>query len=86
MEYNDFNYLLAEKTMDLSSFDYGSDPGFRLRNSIGTFVLRWEYSPGSTLFLVYNLNESANFENDLDSWDQSSSNALYFKISYWLKN
>jgi len=86
MEYNDFNYLLAEKTMDLSSFNYGSDPGFRLRNSIGTFVLRWEYSPGSTLFLVYNLNESANFENDLDLWDQSSSNALYFKISYWLKN
>lgn len=86
MEYNDFNYLLAEKTMDLRSFDYGSDPGFILRNSIGTFVLRWEYSPGSTLFLVYNLNESANFENDLDSWDRSSSNALYFKISYWLKN
>ena len=86
MDYDEYYSLVKERTMELNPYDYSSDLGFELENSIGTFVLRWEYSPGSALFLVYNLNENALFENSIGSWEKSSANALYFKISYWFKN
>ena len=86
MDYDEYYTLVRERTMELNPYHYSSDLGFELENSIGTFVLRWEYSPGSALFLVYNLNENTLFENSIGSWERSSSNALYFKISYWFKN
>jgi hypothetical protein len=86
MDYHEFYNLVEQKTMDLASYNYGSDPGFRLMDTIGTFVLRWEYTAGSTLFLVYNLNQNEYFENSLGAWDTDLSNAVYFKVNYWLKN
>ena len=90
MKYEDFFYLLEPNTMELDTYPYleegNGDPGFKIENSIGTFVLRWEYSPGSALFLVYNLNENKYFENSTGSWDKSSANAIYLKLSYWFKN
>ena len=89
MEYETFSYLVEQKTMDLEPYPYlneNEDPGFEIENSIGTFVLRWEYSPGSALFLVYNLNENKLYENSSGIWDRSSANAVYLKLSYWFKN
>ena len=90
MKYEDFFYLVEPNTMELDTYPYleesNGDPGFKIENSIGTFVLRWEYSPGSTLFLVYNLNENKYYENSTGSWDKSSANAIYLKLSYWFKN
>jgi len=86
MDYHEFYNLVEQKTMDLASYNYGSDPGFRLMDTIGTFVLRWEYTAGSTIFLVYNLNQNEYFENSLGAWDTDLSNAVYFKVNYWLKN
>ena len=50
-----------------------------------TFVMRWEYNPGSTLFLVYNLNEYDYYSSSDGSWSSGSSNAIVFKLNYWLK-
>ena len=51
--------------MDLESYDYlgisgNENPDFKVFNTVGTFVLRWEYMPGSTLYAVYNLNQRVN--------------------------
>lgn len=42
-----------------------SDPNFNLKSLRGTVVLRWEYRPGSTLYLVWTQNR-ADYENPGD--------------------
>jgi hypothetical protein len=42
-----------------------SDPSFNLKSLRGTVVLRWEYRPGSTLYLVWTQNR-ADYENPGD--------------------
>ena len=89
MNYESFYRLRAPKTMDLQEYDYlqnYEDPDFKLYNTVGTFVFRWEYRPGSTFFLVYNLNQSSYYSPSEKDWSYEDSNALYFKINYWFKN
>ena len=88
MNYLRYYELISPETMSLQSFDYLSlyeNPNFKLENRVGTFVLRWEYNPGSTLFLVYNMNEYDYYSASDDSWSSGSSNAIVFKLNYWLK-
>ena len=61
------------------------NPDFRLFNTVGTFVLRWEYLPGSTMYLVYNLNQRSDYNFSDRVWNLEKENAVYFKINYWLK-
>jgi hypothetical protein len=67
------------------------DPNFSLASLRGNAVLRWEYSPGSTLFLVWTQNRSDSesigtfrtgpaFSRLLDA---SADNIFMVKISYW---
>ena len=89
MDYESFYRLQAPKTMDLQEYDYlqdHEDPDFKLYNTVGTFVFRWEYRPGSTLFLVYNLNQSRYYSPSENEWSSENENALYFKLNYWFKN
>ena len=76
--------------MDIEPYDYlgisgNENPDFRLFNTVGTFVLRWEYLPGSTLYLVYNLNQRSDYNFSDKIWNLEKENAAYFKINYWLK-
>ena len=84
--YYDFKELLRPKTLEFAQFDGDVyDPSFEMQNNIGTFVLRWEYLPGSTLFVVYNLNDS-NYRSESDSdWFTSQSNTLFIKLNYWFQ-
>jgi hypothetical protein len=52
---------------------------------VGTFVLRWEYRPGSTLYLVYNLNSNKYFSAEDGRWDKDNANSLFVKFNYWLQ-
>jgi hypothetical protein len=67
------------------------DPNFSLASLRGNAVLRWEYSPGSTLFLVWTQNRS-----DTESigsfhagraltrlWGAGADNIFMVKLSYW---
>jgi hypothetical protein len=67
------------------------DPNFSLASLRGNAVLRWEYSPGSTLFLVWTQNRS-----DTETigtfrtgpalgrlFDASADNIFLVKVSYW---
>jgi hypothetical protein len=56
-------------------------------------VLRWEYRPGSTMFLVWaqgrdasesQANEFGFRQNFQDIFNQHPNNTLLLKISYWI--
>jgi hypothetical protein len=68
------------------------DPDFNFKSLRGTAVLRWEYLPGSTLFLAWTHNRF-NFDNpgsqrigrDLSSLlDADDDNIVLLKVTYWI--
>jgi hypothetical protein len=67
------------------------DPNFSLASLRGNAVLRWEYSPGSTLFLVWTQNRSdsesiGTFQTGraLDRlFGAAGDNIFLVKVSYW---
>jgi hypothetical protein len=67
------------------------DPNFSLASLRGNAVLRWEYSPGSTLFLVWTQNRSATESigtfrtgRALDRlFGATADNIFMVKVSYW---
>jgi hypothetical protein len=68
------------------------NPDFNFKSLRGNAVLRWEYLPGSTLFLVWT-QERLNFDNpgeyrfgrDFSKLlDSSPNNVLLLKVAYWL--
>ena len=72
------------------AFNIGN-PDFNYKALVGTLVLRWEYSPGSTLYLVWTHN-GANYENpgnfdlsrDLtDLVGAEADDVFALKLSYW---
>jgi hypothetical protein len=71
-----------------------ADPGgFNYKQLRSSAVFRWEYQPGSTLFLVWtqgrqgstNEEGTAGFGGDLrDLFRLRSDNTFLVKVSYWL--
>jgi hypothetical protein len=67
------------------------DPSFNFRQLRSNLVLRWEYRPGSTLFLVWSQGRTDftadgrfQFGNDVsDLWRAEGTNVLMLKVSYW---
>ena len=81
----DFN---ADGAADL---DLG-EPDFTILSLRSTAVLRWEYRPASTVFLVWQQERGRELEDgrfrlggNLSSlFGAQASNALILKVSYWL--
>ena len=71
---------------------YGfADPAFAERNAHLNVLLRWEFRPGSTLFLVWAHEQAGGpvlpfrLGRDLSHlWDAPSGDALQLKVSYWM--
>jgi hypothetical protein len=69
-----------------------SNPDFSFRSIRSNLVLRWEYSPGSTIFLVWNHNRSAaSTDPDFGGFSEFGSllrdpmaNSFLLKINYWI--
>ncbi|HSG48289.1 MAG TPA: DUF5916 domain-containing protein [Longimicrobiales bacterium] len=69
-----------------------ADRDFNFRSLIGNAVLRWEYRPGSTLFLVWQRRQAEyagmgdfDFGRDLDAlWGIPADNVFIVKLNYWL--
>jgi len=70
-----------------------SDPTFTFRSLRGNAVLRWEYHPGSTLFLVWTRSSqiptlprgNIMFGDDAGALFQGpSENIFLLKVTYWL--
>ncbi len=74
-----------------STFSF-SDPSFTFRSLRGNAVLRWEYRPGSTLFLVWTRSGSSSltrgqidFNSDASALFQGASDNIFLiKVNYWL--
>lgn len=68
------------------------NPDFNVQQFRSTLVLRWEYRPGSLLYLVWsqgrnNSTDQGNlaFRNDLgDLFRQNAENVFMLKVSYWI--
>ncbi|MGD8700496.1 MAG: DUF5916 domain-containing protein, partial [Gemmatimonadales bacterium] len=68
------------------------DPDFSLRSFRSNLVMRWEYSPGSTLFLVWNHGRFADSEDPtfrgFDDFghllDDPQENTFLVKLNYWI--
>lgn len=69
------------------------DPDFNFRSLRGNVVLRWEFRPGSTLFLVWNQARSHDvpvgdfdFNRDIDALFETDADDIFLvKLSYWLQ-
>jgi Domain of unknown function (DUF5916)/Carbohydrate family 9 binding domain-like len=78
---------------DAAGFGYQfSNPDFNFRQMNSNAVLRWEYRPGSTLFVVWSQGRSdfttdGRFQlrsNTADLFRAPGTNVLLIKMSYWL--
>ncbi len=70
-----------------------SNPDFNLRSLRGNAVIRWEYRPGSTLFLVWTRSGSdfasrvgdLQFSRDVDAlFSAKADNIFLVKLNYWI--
>lgn len=69
-----------------------SDRSFNVRSLVGNAVLRWEYMPGSTVFLVWQRQQLDRvdagdfaFRRDLSALlDAPADNVFMVKVNYWL--
>jgi len=92
--YSGFKELARPKSYEFIPYDrLDFNPDFSSRSLRGNAVLRWEYRPGSVLFLVWSQSRSAFLETDgpsLRSEDLESTfsdegqNVFLVKLSYWL--
>jgi hypothetical protein len=68
------------------------DPSFNFKQLRSNVVLRWEYRPGSAIFMVWSQgrtdftrNGTFRFDRDVgDLWSAEGTNVLMVKVSYWL--
>ncbi|NNM06333.1 MAG: hypothetical protein HKO65_14675, partial [Gemmatimonadetes bacterium] len=67
------------------------NPDFNVRSLRGNAVLRWEYRPGSTVYLVWQqrrfgtalYGETSLMEDARDIWSIPPENVFALKVSYW---
>jgi hypothetical protein len=75
----------------LADFSFG-DRDFNVRSLVGNAVLRWEYSPGSTIFLVWQRRQAGStsvgdfdLDRDLEALLHAPSDDRFMiKVNYWL--
>ena len=71
--------------------DYGFDkPDFNVQEFLSNFVIRWEYNPGSSVYLVWsqtrsnsNTSGTMDYSNDMeDLFSEKPHNVFLIKFSY----
>jgi len=60
--YMDYKYLAAPETYEFIPTTYSGNPNFTSRSLKGNAVLRWEYRPGSSFYLVWTQKRSEYLE------------------------
>jgi len=95
-EYSDYRLLIEGRAPEhrdrYRSYAYGRNADFNIRSFRTTNVLRWEYKPGSSLFVVWQQNRSGfedagNFDFGRDFggvFSAPAHNVFLVKLSYWL--
>jgi hypothetical protein len=91
-QYSQYKSLAAPDTYSFDPYAYGGNPSFDYRSLRGNAVIRWEYLPGSTLFLVwtqqredYQPYEGLDFRHDMrQMFDAQADNVFMVKVTYHL--
>ena len=95
-DYGNFRELVNGRAVRYANryapFDYDGDPDFRVLSFRTTNVMRWEFKPGSTLFVVWQQGRegfvqdgSFRFGRDYgDVFSTPSTNTVVVKFAYWL--
>jgi len=86
MDYLTYHRLVNEKTNKVEPYNYTGDEDFKINNKVGTFVFRWEYSPGSLLYIVYNLNDNRYISPVEGESNKYKSNSLFVKLNYFFQS
>jgi len=96
--YSDFGEVVAPRAANVRDRvhpvgDPGivADPSFGTREVLANAVFRWEYRPGSTLFVVFTQQRDARLDDSSwrfgsatrELWRVPASNVLMVKWSYW---
>ena len=95
-EYTNFKELVEPKSYQFKPYPLKENRDFHRRSLRGNTVLRWEFRPGSTLFLVWSQSREADLESvgetDLElrpfhrlrsSFTDAGSNIFLVKCRYW---
>jgi hypothetical protein len=92
-DYHDATSLVAARTRDYAPYaGQAPEPDFNFRSVRGSAVVRWEFRPGSALYVVWNENRADfepigdfSFRRDLRAIPTAPSHdVLLVKVSYWL--
>ena len=95
-DYRDFRELARPGSYAFTPFAYtGDEPDFDSRSLRGNLVLRWEYQPGSALFVVWSQSRSFSPDTVADpafrplsgvrrSFTDDGDDIVLVKGSYWL--
>ena len=87
--YENIRQLIGPNTF--TAFPYVGNPDFNRKSFNTNVVLRWEYLPGSTLYLVWSQARRGEGVEYFTSWSHDlretfrvpSDNVLLLKLSYW---
>ena len=92
-DYHDYHALSRARSSEYAPYAGSvSDPDFNFRSVRGSAVVRWEFRPGSALYVVWNENRADvvplgdfRFRRDLRAISTAPSHdVLLVKVSYWL--
>ena len=92
-DYRDHHFLVRPRTADYAPYTGAiDDPDFNFRSVRGSAVARWEFRPGSALYVVWNENRADvapigdfRFRRDLRAIASAPSHDVFLvKVSYWL--
>ena len=67
-EYTDFKSLARPRSYEFDPYPYPDNEDFNFKSLRGNAVFRWEYMPGSTLFLVWT-QERVDSDEGLEAGD-----------------
>jgi hypothetical protein len=92
-DYHDYHALVAARTRDYESIAAAfRDPDFNFRSVRGSAVVRWEFRPGSALYIAWNENRADvapvsdfRIRRDLRAIPSAPSHDVFLvKVTYWL--
>jgi hypothetical protein len=92
-DFHDYHTLARARTRDYDPYTPTfSDPDFNLRSVRGSAVMRWEFRPGSALYVVWNEARADvvplgdfRFRRDFRAIPTAPSHDVFLvKVSYWL--
>jgi hypothetical protein len=91
-DYGAIGRLARPRSRDFEPTALAHDPDFSVTSLRGNVVLRWEYRPGSPLFVVWNLSQAAESQpGDFRPWRDlgaafgaTPSSTFLVKTSWWI--